>query len=80
MRPYRIKLAETESEREQIHALNYATFVEEIPQHPRNAERRLVNRFDAENACLIVQVALMGRYDRRALRTLPDAIGRAVEH
>ncbi|MDH4325297.1 MAG: aminotransferase class V-fold PLP-dependent enzyme [Betaproteobacteria bacterium] len=46
---YRIKLAETPAEREQVHRLNYATFVEEIPQHAPNSERRLVDRFDAEN-------------------------------
>ncbi|HEX5092129.1 MAG TPA: GNAT family N-acetyltransferase [Burkholderiales bacterium] len=49
MPAYRVKLAETAVEREQIHRLNYQTFVEEIPQHPPNAERRLVDRFDAEN-------------------------------
>lgn len=46
---YRIKLAETAAEREQVHRLNYETFVEEIPQHAPNPERRLVDRFDAEN-------------------------------
>jgi GNAT superfamily N-acetyltransferase len=50
---YRVKLAETAVEREQIHRLNYQTFVEEIPQHPANAERRLVDRFDAENEYVI---------------------------
>ena len=41
MDKYRLKLAETAAEREQIHALNYATFVEEIPQHAPNPSRRL---------------------------------------
>jgi predicted N-acetyltransferase YhbS len=36
-----------------IHALNYETFVEEIPQHAPNAERRLVDRFHAENTYVI---------------------------
>ncbi|MGH8708179.1 MAG: GNAT family N-acetyltransferase, partial [Burkholderiales bacterium] len=49
MPAYRIKLAETAAEREQVHRLNYETFVEEIPQHAPNPERRLVDRFDAEN-------------------------------
>ena len=49
MNRYRIKLAETSAEREQVHRLNYETFVEEIPQHAPNPERRLVDRFDAEN-------------------------------
>jgi aspartate aminotransferase-like enzyme/GNAT superfamily N-acetyltransferase len=50
---YRIKTAQTAAEREQIHRLNYATFVEEIPQHAPNPERRLVDRFDAENEYVI---------------------------
>ncbi len=50
---YRIKAAETAAEREQIHALNYATFAEEIPQHAPNEQRRLVDRFDAENEYVI---------------------------
>lgn len=53
MRAYRFKLAQGESEREQVHRLNYETFVEEIPQHLPNAERRLVDRFDAENEYVI---------------------------
>jgi GNAT superfamily N-acetyltransferase len=40
-RVYRI--AREPWEFEQIHRLNYRTFVEEIPQHPANAERRLVD-------------------------------------
>ena len=53
MDKYRLKLAETAAEREQIHALNYATFVEEIPQHAPNPSRRLIDRFDAENEYVI---------------------------
>ncbi|MEK7270856.1 MAG: aminotransferase class V-fold PLP-dependent enzyme [Planctomycetota bacterium] len=34
---------------EAVHRLNYRTFVEEIPQHAPNAERRLVDKFHAEN-------------------------------
>lgn len=49
MNRYRIRLAETPAEREQVHRLNYETFVEEIPQHAPNPARRLVDRFDAEN-------------------------------
>jgi ribosomal protein S18 acetylase RimI-like enzyme len=36
-----------------IHRLNYQTFVEEIPQHPPNPERRLVDRFHGENTYVI---------------------------
>jgi aspartate aminotransferase-like enzyme/GNAT superfamily N-acetyltransferase len=47
------KLASEPAEFEAIHQLNYRTFVEEIPQHPPNAQRRLVDRFDAENTYAI---------------------------
>lgn len=53
MSKYRIKLADSDIEREQIHEFNYKTFVEEIPQHEPNAERRLVDRFDHENEYVI---------------------------
>lgn len=45
----RFKLATEAAEFEGIHSLNYRSFVEEIPQHPPNAARRLVDRFHAEN-------------------------------
>jgi GNAT superfamily N-acetyltransferase len=44
-----IRIATEAWEFEQIHRLNYRTFVEEIPQHERNPEGRLVDRFHAEN-------------------------------
>jgi aspartate aminotransferase-like enzyme/GNAT superfamily N-acetyltransferase len=49
-----IKVATEAWEFEQIHQLNYRTFVEEIPQHAPNPEGRLVDRFHAENRYLIV--------------------------
>ncbi|MDR1789482.1 MAG: aminotransferase class V-fold PLP-dependent enzyme, partial [Opitutaceae bacterium] len=52
-----LRLATQEWEFEQIHRLNYRTFVEEIPQHARNPEGRLVDRFHAENTYI---VALQG--------------------
>src|SRR5262245_31789739 len=54
----RIKVATEAWEFEQIHRLNYRTFVEEIPQHEANPEGRLVDRFHAENVYVI---ALNGR-------------------
>jgi predicted N-acetyltransferase YhbS len=36
-----------------IHRLNYETFVNEIPQHAPNPERRLVDRFHAQNTYVI---------------------------
>ena len=50
---FRFKIASEPQELEQIHALNYRTFVDELPQHPANAERRLVDRFHQENVYVI---------------------------
>lgn len=47
------KMADTAAELEQICAMNYATFVEEIPQHSKNDERRLVDKFHSENDYVI---------------------------
>lgn len=47
------KIADQESEFEQIHRLNYRTFVEEIPQHTPNPVGRLVDKFHAENTYLV---------------------------
>lgn len=49
----RFKIATEDWEFEQIHRLNYRTFVEEIPQHQPNIERRLVDKFHHENTYLI---------------------------
>ena len=51
--PLVYKLASTPEEFEAIHRLNYLSFVEEIPQHAANPERRLVDRFHAENTYAI---------------------------
>lgn len=50
---YLIKKAETEAEFDLIHRLNYKTFVDEIPQHVRNENGRLIDRFHLENTYLI---------------------------
>lgn len=47
------KIADRPDEFEQIFRLNYKTFVEEIPQHEVNAERRLVDKFHSENTYFI---------------------------
>ena len=52
------KVAVEDWELEQVHRLNYRTFVEEIPQHDPNPEGRLVDRFHAENTYII---CLQGR-------------------
>ena len=47
------KVAGTPEEFEQIHALNYRTFVEEIPQHAANPERKLIDRFHEQNTYIV---------------------------
>jgi aspartate aminotransferase-like enzyme len=50
------KIATEPWEFEAIHRLNYKTFVEEIPQHAKNAEQQLVDRFHVENTyCICVR-------------------------
>src|SRR5262245_57152931 len=49
----RFKIATEEWEFEAVHRLNYKTFVEEIPQHERNPQQRLVDKFHAENSYAI---------------------------
>jgi aspartate aminotransferase-like enzyme len=51
--PLTFKVATEDWEVEQIHRLNYKTFVEEIPQHQPSASQRLVDKFHAENTYLI---------------------------
>ena len=51
--PLTFKVATEDWEFEQIHRLNYKTFVEEIPQHHPSASQRLVDKFHAENTYLI---------------------------
>lgn len=47
------KIASEDWEFEKIHSLNYATFVEEIPQHRPAPTRRLVDKFHDENTYAI---------------------------
>jgi aspartate aminotransferase-like enzyme/GNAT superfamily N-acetyltransferase len=47
------KIATTDGEFEQIHRLNYRTFVEEIPQHAPSPDGRCVDKFHAENTYII---------------------------
>jgi aspartate aminotransferase-like enzyme len=51
--PLVFKTASEDWEFEQIHRLNYKTFVEEIPQHEPSTSQRLVDKFHAENTYLI---------------------------
>src|SRR5690349_20235880 len=51
--PLVFKFASEDWEFEEIHRLNYRTFVEEIPQHKSSPTHRLVDKFHAENTYLI---------------------------
>lgn len=50
---YKFKIATEDWEFAQIHRLNYATFVEEIPQHSVNPDQALVDKFHHENTYII---------------------------
>jgi N-acyl amino acid synthase FeeM len=50
---YKFKIASETEEFEQIHRLNFRTFVEEIHQHPANPDGRLVDKFHEENTYVI---------------------------
>ncbi len=49
----RFKVATEDWEIEQVHRLNYQTFVDEIPQHQPNAEQRLVDAFHDQNTYIV---------------------------
>jgi len=68
--PLVFKTATEDWEIEQIHRLNYATFVEEIPQHKASPTHRLVDRFHAENTYLVClsEQKLVGMLAARANR------------
>ncbi|MDQ8159616.1 MAG: GNAT family N-acetyltransferase [Gemmatimonadota bacterium] len=51
----RVRLATTD-DADAIHALNYRTFVEEIPQHAPNVSRRQIDRFHDENVYAVYEV------------------------
>jgi aspartate aminotransferase-like enzyme len=52
-RSLQFKVATEDWELEQIHQLNYRTFVEEIPQHQPSTTPRLVDKFHGENTYLV---------------------------
>ncbi len=66
---YVVKRAETEAELDQVHRLNYETFVREVPQHDDTGLGRLVNKFDHKNAYWIAKlddevVGMIATHDR----------------
>lgn len=50
-----IKQATEAEEFDQIHQLNYKTFVDEIPQHQQSAEKVLIDRFHYKNNYIIAK-------------------------
>jgi aspartate aminotransferase-like enzyme/predicted N-acetyltransferase YhbS len=87
------KQADEPWEFEEIFQLNYASFVEEVPQHPSNDDRALVDRFHDENLYFICRreqelVGMICVRDRRPFsldeklggleRYLPQAEGARV--
>ena len=78
-RSVRFKIASEESDFEQVFRLNYRTFVEELPQHPPNPEKRLVDRFHHENTYLIALdgdrvIGMMAVRDKRPF-SLDEKLG-----
>ncbi|MFT8322168.1 MAG: aminotransferase class V-fold PLP-dependent enzyme [Bacillus sp. (in: firmicutes)] len=53
---YLFKKATLQHEIDQIHQLNYETFVEEIPQHKKNEDKSLIDAYHKENTYLIALV------------------------
>lgn len=78
------KIADTPLEFEQIHELNYRTFVEEIPQHEENVSQRLVDKFHDENTYLICKKdnRVVGMIAIRSNRpfSLDGKIGKVERH
>src|SRR5262245_57762309 len=67
--PYVFKRAESCEELEQIHRLNYRTFVSEIPQHADTGDGLLVDKFHNKNTYFIVLhdgrlVAMLSAHDQ----------------
>lgn len=78
------KIARSEEEMEQIHKLNYRTFVEEIPQHPKSDTGKRVDPFHAENTYLICLkdkelIGMIAVRDKRPF-SIDRKIGPVEEH
>ncbi len=78
------KIAETASEFEQIHQLNYETFVEEIPQHQQNKTRILIDKFHKENTYIIClkNKRVIGMIAVRSIRpfSVDEKVGKVEQH
>ena len=78
--PLVFKFAAEDWEFEQIHRLNYRTFVEEIPQHQASPTHRLVDKFHEQNTYLICLCGrrLAGMLAVRGQR--PFSLDQKLEH
>jgi len=78
--PLVFKFATEDWEFEEIHRLNYKTFVEEIPQHKASPTQRLVDKFHPENTYLICLSGrkLAGMLAARGNR--PFSLDQKLEH
>ncbi len=78
--PYVVKRADSDAEFAQIHALNFATFVREIPQHEDPGDGRLVDKFHDKSLYFIARrverlvgmVSLHGQSPFSVAARLPD--------
>lgn len=71
---YRFKQADTPGEFDQIHRLNFDTFVREVPQHDISAGDSLVDKFHEKNVYLIALhddevVGMLAAHDRPPFST-----------
>lgn len=81
---YWCKIATTEKEFDDIAALNYETFIEEIPQYKPNDTRRKVDRFHSENQYIVVYketeiVGMLAFRDNRPF-SLDEKIGKVEQY
>ncbi|WP_346235126.1 GNAT family N-acetyltransferase [Lysinibacillus telephonicus] len=81
---YWCKIATTDKEFDNIAALNYETFVEEIPQHEPNETRKKFDRFHKENCYIVVYkkteiVGMLAFRDRRPF-SLDEKIGKVERY
>ncbi len=73
------KIANTQEEYNQIFKLNYATFVDEIPQHEENNDKILVDKFHSKNIYIVAKkekevIAMLALNAERPF-SLDDKIG-----
>lgn len=78
------KIANTQEEYNQIFKLNYATFVDEIPQHEENDEKTLIDKFHEQNIYIVAKkekeiVAMISLCAKRPF-SLDQKLGKIEDH